>query len=80
MVFSFFLSSVYVLPVNKSKRRDERRCVYHAGVNGGLLDVSGDAGDERISILKVGVEVRLWEDGNICHRKSNMYILHHRES
>lgn len=35
---------------------------YHAGVNGGLLDVSGDAGDEGIPVLKVGVEVGLWED------------------
>lgn len=39
--------------------------LYHAGVDGGLLDVSGDAGDEGISVLKVGVEVRLWEDENI---------------
>ena len=36
---------------------------YHAGVDGGLLDVSGDAGDEGVSILKVGVEVWLWGDG-----------------
>lgn len=39
--------------------------LYHAGVDGGLLDVSGDAGDEGISVLEVGVEVRLWEDENI---------------
>lgn len=39
--------------------------LYHAGVDGGLLDVSGDAGDEGISVLKVGVEVRLWEDESI---------------
>lgn len=39
--------------------------LYHAGVDGGLLDVSGDAGDEGISVLKVGVEVRLREDENI---------------
>lgn len=39
--------------------------LYHAGVDGGLLDVSGDAGDEGISVLKVGVEVRLWEDEKI---------------
>lgn len=32
---------------------------YHAGVNGGLLDVSGDAGDEGVTVLKVGVEVGL---------------------
>ena len=31
-------------------------------MDGGLLDVSGDAGDECISVLKVGVEVGLWED------------------
>lgn len=42
-------------------RIKEIKC-YHAGVDGGLLDVSGDAGDERISVLKVGVEVGLWED------------------
>lgn len=35
---------------------------YHAGVNGGLLDVPGDARDKRIPVLKVGVEVGLWED------------------
>ena len=39
--------------------------LYHAGVDGGLLDVSGDAGDEGISVLKVGVEVRLREDEKI---------------
>lgn len=39
--------------------------LYHAGVDGGLLDVSGDAGDKGISVLKVGVEVRLREDENI---------------
>lgn len=36
--------------------------MYHAGVNGGLLDVSGDAGDEGIPVLKIGVKVGLWED------------------
>lgn len=35
---------------------------YHAGVNGGLLDVSGNAGDEGVTVLKVGVEVGLWKD------------------
>lgn len=39
--------------------------MYHAGVNRGLLDVSGDAGDESISVLKVSVEVGLWEDVNL---------------
>lgn len=33
--------------------------LYHAGVDGGLLDVGGDPGDERVPVLKVGVEVGL---------------------
>lgn len=33
--------------------------MYHAGVDGGLLDVSGDAGDKSIPVLKVGVEIGL---------------------
>lgn len=33
--------------------------LYHAGVDGGLLDVRGDPGDERVPVLKVGVEVGL---------------------
>lgn len=32
-------------------------------MDGGLFDVSGDACDERISVFKVGVEVRL-QDNN----------------
>lgn len=36
--------------------------LYHAGVDGGLLDVSGDACDESISVLEVGVEVGLWKE------------------
>lgn len=43
--------------------RTKRR--YHAGVHGGLLYVSGDPGDKRISVLKVGVEVGLLEDKTI---------------
>ena len=35
---------------------------YHAGVNGGLLDVASDARDKRIPVLEVGVEVRLRRD------------------
>lgn len=31
-------------------------------MNGGLLNVSGDAGNEGVTVLKVGVEVGLWED------------------
>lgn len=46
-------------------QRCDPAAVYHARVNGGLLNVSGDAGDECISVLKVGVEVGLWEDGKL---------------
>ncbi len=45
--------------------RDVSLLLYHARVDGGLLDVSGDAGDKCISVLKVGVEVGLLEDGNL---------------
>lgn len=31
-------------------------------MNRGLLNVSGDAGDEGVTVLKVGVKVGLWED------------------
>lgn len=37
--------------------------VYHARMNGGLLNVAGNASDESISVLEVGIEVGLWEDG-----------------
>lgn len=42
---------------------------YHARVDGGLLDVSGDAGDKCISVLKVSVEVGLWKDVNTQCKK-----------
>lgn len=49
--------------------------LYHAGVDGGLLDVRGDPGDECVSVLKVGVEVGLrWKDGNSTHTdKDHLY-------
>lgn len=40
-------------------------------MDSGLLNVSGDAGHKGISVLKVGVEVGLWEDGEIMFTKND---------
>lgn len=48
--------------------------LYHAGVDCGLLNVSGDAGDKCIAVLKVGVEVGLWEDGERMFRKKETLV------
>lgn len=46
----------FYFPQLENGRRAE---TYHVGVDGGLLDVSGDAGDKSVSVLEVGVEVGL---------------------
>lgn len=62
-----------------SQRCDPPTVLYHAGVDGGLLDVSGDASDECISVLKVGVEVWLWEDGDYIYKNDSIQAYNGRK-
>lgn len=44
---------------------------YHARVNCSLLDISSDTSHKGVAVLKVGVEVGLWGDGNNPDYRTN---------
>lgn len=48
-----------------------RPTTYHAGVNCSLLDISSDTSHKGVAVLKVGVEVGLWGDGNNPDYRTN---------